>query len=128
MPPRPEAHLSRREGQIMDVIYTRGQASVAEVHRSLPDAPGYSAVRALMGILVAKGHLRHKAEGNKYIYLPTRSRRDASRSAVRRVLETFFDGSAEQALAALLDVSAGTSRAELDRLAQLIEKARKEGR
>ena len=128
MPPRPEAHLSRRERQIMDVIYARSQASVAEVHRSLSDAPSYSAVRALMGILVAKGHLRHKAEGNKYIYLPIRSRKDASHSAVRRLLRTFFDGSAEQALAALLEVSAGASPEELDRLAQLIEKARKEGR
>jgi len=128
MPPRPEAHLSRRERQIMDVIYARGQASVAEVHRSLSDAPSYSAVRALMGILVAKGHLRHKVEGHKYIYLPTRSRKDASRSAVRRLLRTFFDGSTEQALAALLEVSAGASREELDRLALLIERARKEGR
>ena len=128
MPAKPEAHLSRRERQIMDVIYARSQASVAEVHAALPDAPSYSAVRALMGILVAKGHLRHKAEGHRYIYLPTRSRKDASHSAVRRLLRTFFDDSAEQALAALLEVSAGASPEELDRLAQLIEKARKEGR
>jgi predicted transcriptional regulator len=128
MPPRAETQLSRRERQIMDVIYASGQASVAEVHRCLSDAPSYSAVRALMGILVGKGHLRHKAQGNKYIYLPIRSRKDASHSAVRRLLKTFFDGSAEQALAALLEVSAGASREELDRLTQLIAKARKEGR
>jgi BlaI family transcriptional regulator, penicillinase repressor len=128
MPTRPEAHLSRRERQIMDVIYARGQASVAEVHDAMTDAPSYSAVRALMGILAAKGHLRHKAEGHKYIYLPTRSRKEASRSAVRRLLETFFEGSTEQALVALLEVSAGASREELDRLSKLIEKARKEGR
>jgi BlaI family transcriptional regulator, penicillinase repressor len=128
MTTRTEVHLSRRERQIMDVLWARGRASVAEVHRSLPDAPGYSAVRALLGILVAKGHLRHKAEGHRYIYFPARPRAQAGRSAVRRLLATFFDNSAEQALAALLDVSDTTTPAELDRLAQLIEKARKEGR
>jgi predicted transcriptional regulator len=128
MPPRTEPHLSRRERQIMDVLYARGRASVAEVHRALPDAPSYSTVRALLGILVAKGHLRHKAEGHRYIYFPARGRAQAGRSAVRRLLATFFDNSAEQALAALLDVSEETSPAELDRLARLIENARKEGR
>ena len=128
MPTRPETHLSRRERQIMDVLYARGRASVAEVRQFLPDAPSYSAVRALLGILVAKGHLRHKAEGHRYIYSPARPRAEAGRSAVRRLLATFFDNSAEQALAALLDVSEKTTPAELDRLARLIENARKEGR
>ena len=129
MTAKPESHLSRRERQIMDIIYPRGRASVAEVHQAMPDPPSYSAVRALMRILEDKGHLKHTAEGNKYIYLPTRSRRQASRSAARRLLQTFFDGSTEQALAALLEVSpSGPTQEELERLARVIDKARKEGR
>ena len=113
----------------MDVIYACGQASVADVHRAIPDAPSYSAVRTVMNILEEKGHLRHRREGRKYIYLPTRSRTEASRSAVRRLLRTFFNGSTEQAVAALLDVSdPGPTQEELDRLAELIEQAKKEGR
>jgi predicted transcriptional regulator len=126
---RPEVHLSRRERQIMDIIYARGRASVAEVREAMPDAPSYSAVRALLRILEEKGHLKHVAEGKKYVYLPTSSRRAASRSAARRLLQTFFDGSTERALAALLEVSpGGPTEDELDRLARLIEDARKEGR
>ncbi len=129
MPAKSEVHLSRRERQIMDIIYARGRASIWQVHETMPDAPSYSAVRALMRILEEKGHLKHKAEGIKYIYQPTRSRKAASRSAVRRLLRTFFDGSTEQALAALLEVSAsGATPEELDRLAKLIAKAKKEGR
>jgi len=129
MPAKSESHLSRRERQIMDIIYARGSASVSQVRKAMPNAPSYSAVRALMGILEDKGHLKHRTEGNKYVYLPTRSRKEASRSALRRLLWTFFNGSAEQALAALLDVSrSGPDSQELDRLAKLIEKARKEGR
>jgi predicted transcriptional regulator len=129
MPAKPETHLSRRERQIMDIIYAGGPASVSQVRRAMADPPSYSAVRALMRILEHKGHLRHKAEGKKYIYLPTRSRRSASRSAARRLLRTFFDGSTEQALAALLDVSpTGPTPEELDRLARIIENARKDGR
>ncbi len=128
MPARTEPHLSRRERQIMDVLYARRRAGVEEVRRALADAPSYSTVRALLNILVAKGHLRHKAEGHRYIYFPARPRAQAGRSAVRRLLATFFDNSAERALAALLDVSETTTPEELDRLAQLIEKARKEGR
>ena len=125
MPAKTEAHLSRRERQIMDIIYARGQASVRQVRLAMDDPPSYSAVRALLRILEDKGRLKHKAEGNRYIYLPTRSRKDASRSAVRRLLRTFFDGSTEQALAALLDVSGARPTAEeLDRLARLIENAR----
>ena len=129
MPAKPESQLSRRERQIMDVIYARGRASVAQVHQAMPDPPSYSAVRALMRILEDKGHLKHTSEGNKYIYQPTRSRRQASRSAMQRMLRTFFDGSAEQALAALLEVSpSAPTQEELARLAKIIDKARKEGR
>jgi len=129
MPAKPEIYLSRRERQIMDIVYARGKATVAEIHDAIPDRPSYSAVRALMRILEEKGHLRHKRVRNRYVYLPTRSRRDASRSAVRRLLETFFDGSTEQAVAALLEVSeTPPSDKELDRLATLIEEARREGR
>jgi BlaI family penicillinase repressor len=129
MAKRAEAQLSRRERQIMDIVYARGEASVADVHEVMEDRPSYSAVRALMRILEDKGHLKHRAEGTRYIYTPTRGRKEASRSAMRRVLSTFFDGSADEALAALLDTSPSTpSRAELDRMAKLIEQARKEGR
>jgi len=124
-----EIHLSRRERQIMDIVFRRGQASAAEVHRDLPDRPSYSAVRATLRILEEKGHLTHKKAGARYIYAPTRPRREASRSALRRVVETFFDGSLEKAVAALLDRSAvNISPEELDRVAKLIDQARKEGR
>ncbi len=128
MAARSEHHLSRRERQIMDIIYARGQASVAEVHEAMADRPSYSSVRALMRILEDKGHLRHTAQGAKYIYLPTRSHKDASKSAARRLMETFFEGSAEQAVAALIEASPQLAPDELDRLAQLIQRARKEGR
>ncbi len=127
MPGKSNVQLSRRERQIMDIIYARGQASAGQVHEALEDRPSYSAVRALLRILEEKGHLRHKTAGNKHIYLPVRSRRQAAQSALQRLLQTFFGGSAEQAVAALLE-SADTrpSDQELDRLAELIEKARKE--
>ena len=124
-----EVHLSRRERQIMDIIYQRGSASVAGVVESLPDPPSYSAVRALLRILEEKGHLRHRKEGPRYIYVPKRSRSSAARAALQRTLDTFFDGSATQAVAALLDVSdADLSEEDLTELAKLIAKARKEGR
>jgi predicted transcriptional regulator len=129
MPAPSEIHLSRRERQIMDIIYARGEASVTEVHQAMGNRPSYSAVRALMGILEGKGHLRHKSVGNKYIYLPTRSRQAVSRSAIRRLLETFFDGSAAQAATAILEAAeTKPTGEELDRLSQLIEQARKDGR
>ena len=111
----------------MDVIYARGQATAADVVTDLPDAPSYSAVRALLRILEEKGHLRHQQEGTRYIYLPTVPRDRARRSAMRNLVRTFFDGSAAQAAAALLD-QAKLSDEEFDRLAALIAKARKEGR
>jgi predicted transcriptional regulator len=127
--PTDSAQLSRRERQIMDVIYRLGRATAAEVLENLPDAPSYSAVRALLRVLEDKGHVKHAEDGPRYVYLPTVPREKARRSALRQLVNTFFDGSAEQAVAALLDLSpARLSAAELDRLADVIASARKEGR
>ena len=124
-----EKGLSRRERQIMDVIYGRGQATAAEVLEGLPDPPSYSAVRAMLRVLEEKGHLRHDQQGPRYVFLPTVPREQARQSALKQLVQTFFDGSTEQAVAALLDQSArALSDAELDRLARLIDQARKEGR
>jgi len=126
---KPHRGLSRRERQIMDIVYVRSQASVSDVHQAMPDRPSYSAVRALMRILEEKGQLRHRCQGNRYVYFPARSRQQAARSAVRRLLATFFENSAERAVAALLEASGSRlSDQELDRLARRIEQARKEGR
>jgi predicted transcriptional regulator len=120
--------LSRRERQILDILYQHGRATAAEVQAALPEPPSYSAVRALLRILEDKGHVRHEQDGPRYIYVPTLGRENAKRSALRHILQTFFDGSTEQAISALLDdSSAKLSRAELDRLARLIESARKSG-
>jgi len=120
--------LSRRERQILDILYQRGQATAADVQNALPEPPSYSAVRALLRILEEKGHVRHQQDGPRYVYVPTVARENAKRSALRHVLRTFFDGSAEQAISALLDDSAANlSPAELDRLARLIEDARRSG-
>ena len=119
--------LSRRERQIMDVIYARGQATVAEVVSALPDPPSYSAVRALLRILEQKGHLRHEEVGPRYIFLPTVSRERARKSALRNLVRTFFDGSPAQAAAALID-QADLTADDMARLSELIDKARKEGR
>jgi predicted transcriptional regulator len=121
--------LSRRERQIMEIVYARGEASAAEIHAALPDPPSYSAVRALLAILVDKGHLKHRSQRGRYIYAPTRRRTRVGRSALRRVLDTFFEGSLEKAVAALLQSpDTKLSQAELERLGQLIQQARKEGR
>jgi predicted transcriptional regulator len=119
--------LSRRERQIMDIIYARGQATAAEVTAALPDPPSYSAVRALLRILEQKGHLRHQQDGPRYVFLPTVPRDRARRSAMKNLVRTFFDGSSAQAAAALID-QAPLSQDDFDRLSALIEKARKEGR
>jgi predicted transcriptional regulator len=122
-------NLSRRERQIMEILYRSGQATAAEVLAALPDPPSYSAVRALLKILENKGHAGHVMDGTKYVYKPTLPRERARRTALENVLDTFFDGSAEKAVAALLDMSrTGLSDEELDRLSLLIEKAREEGR
>lgn len=121
--------LSRREREIMDILYRRGQATAAEIHAALPDPPSYSAVRALLRVLEEKGHVRHREKNLRYVYLPVVPRDKARRSAVAHLLDTFFDGSAEDAVATLLDVSAqNLSDADFERLSELIEKARKEGR
>jgi BlaI family penicillinase repressor len=120
--------LSRRERQILDILYQRGQATAAEVQAALAEPPSYSAVRALLRILEEKGHVRHEQDGPRYVYLPTVARDNAQRFAMRHMLQTFFDGSAEQAISALLDdSSAKLSSAELDRLARMIDTARKSG-
>ncbi len=121
--------LSRREREIMDVIYRSGRATAAEVLDQLAEPPSYSAVRALLRVLEDKGHLRHEEDGPRYVFLPTVPRERALQSALRQLLHTFFDGSTEQAVAALLDLSsARLSDAELQRLSQLIAVARKDGR
>ena len=120
--------LSRRERQIIDILYSHGRSTAAEVQNALPDPPSYSAVRAMLRILEEKGHVRHEQDGPRYVYLPTVARDNAQRSAMRHMLRTFFDGSAEQAISALLDdESANLSEAELDRLARMINQARRQG-
>lgn len=122
------AVLSRRERQIMDILYRRGRATAAEIMEELPGNPSYSTVRTQLRVLETKGHVRHEEEGLRYVYLPAVPRRAARRSAVRHLVETFFDGSAEKAVAALLGGEAARlSDEELDRIAALIEKARQEG-
>ena len=120
--------LSRRERQIMDLLFRVGRASAAEVLDGLSDAPSYSAVRALLRILEQKGHVRHELEGRAYVYLPI-VRRDAARQdALSHLLTTFFDNSAEQALAALLALRGEKmSESELERMGRMIEAARREG-
>ena len=125
---RAKAHLdlSRRERQIMEAIYRLGSATVAEVMAELPDPPSYSAVRAMLGKLEAKGYLKHRQEGPRYLYLATVPRREARHSALERLVRTFFDGSTEKAVTALLDMSAAEmSDEELDRLSALIQEAKK---
>ena len=122
-------NLSRRERQIMNIIYRRGRATAAEVLDDLPDPPSYSAVRALLRLLEQKGHLTHQQDGARYVFKPTLSRERARQSALSQVVRTFFDGSTAKAVAALLDLSRSKlSEDELDRLAGLIDEARKEGR
>lgn len=121
--------LSRRERQIMDILFQRGKATAAEVRAAMDDAPGYSAVRAMLRILEEKGHIRHEADGLKYVFMPSVNREKAKRSAVKHLLDTFFIDSPHQAVAALLDVSARRLTTEdLDRMAELIERARREGK
>ena len=122
-------NLSRRERQIMDIIHERGQATAAEVMEFLPEAPSYSAVRALLRLMEEKGYLQHETDGAKYVFMPTMAREKARKSALKQILQTFFDNSTEQAVAALLDLSkTKLKQEELDRLSTLIEQARKEGR
>lgn len=129
MPDSIANRLSRRERQIMDVLYQLGEATAAEVQERLPEPPSYSAVRAMLRILEDKGHIAHHEDGPRYVYAPTVARDTARRSAVSHLLKTFFDGSVEQAMAALLDgAERKLSRDEIDRLSRLIEQRKREGR
>jgi predicted transcriptional regulator len=118
--------LSRRERQIMDVLIARGRASATEIQAAIPDPPSYSAVRATLRIMEEKGHVRHEQQGASYVYLPKIAPERAKRSALRHMLDTFFNGSPEQVMAALLDSRPSTD--ELDRIAEMIEAARSKGR
>jgi predicted transcriptional regulator len=120
--------LSRRERQIVDVLFKLGRASAADVRAELPDPPSYSAVRALLRILEDKGHVRHEQDGPRYVYMPTVGRDSAKRSALRHLVQTFFEGSTTQAISALLDSSSSKlDETELDRLERMLEQARKRG-
>lgn len=121
------ANLSKRERQIMDIIYRRAAATAIEVHEDLRKDPGYSAVRTLLRILEEKGYLRHETKGKQYLYYPTIPRETAINTAIHNLKATFFNNSTEQTVAALLEAER-LSESDLDRLADLIEKARKEGR
>ena len=125
----PYLDLGRRERQIMDVAYRLGRAAVSEVVDQLADPPSYSSVRAMMGKLEEKGHLGHEQDGQRYVYFPRHPREEATTSALRRVLTTFFNGSPSKAVAAVLDISGEkVTNEELDQLAKLIENARRRGR
>ncbi len=123
------AGLSRRERQIMEILYQRGNASAAEVREAMNDAPTYSAVRSMLRVLEEKGHVKHENEGLKYVHVPVVNLDKAKRSAIKHLLDTFFSDSPEQVVAALLDVSSKRlSREELDRMTEMIDKAKREGR
>jgi predicted transcriptional regulator len=113
----------------MDILYRRGSGTAAEIKEDLPEAPSYSAVRAMLRILEEKGHLRHHADGPRYIFTPVVSRPAAQKSALKQMVRTFFDGSATQAVAALLDMSArNLSDDELEQLGKMVEQAKGEGK
>lgn len=120
--------VSRRERQILDVLFRVGRATAAEIQQAIPHAPSYSAVRTLLRILEDKGHIRHEQEGTRYVYLPRLGRDYARRSALRHMLNTFFEGSATHAIAALIDEdSTKLSDDDWKRLADMIKRARKQG-
>jgi len=122
------AVLSRRERQIIDILYRRGRATAADVMEDLPGDPSYSTVRTQLRVLEEKGHVRHEDDGQRYVYTPALARGPVRRSALKHLVETFFDGSVEQTVAALLGGEGSRlSQAQLDRIEELIRKARKEG-
>ena len=134
MTPRPQkprplhAVLSRRERQIMDILFRRGRATAAGVMEELPGDPSYSTVRTQLRVLEEKGHVRHELDGVRFVYMPVLARQAARKSALRHLVDTFFDGSSEQAVAALLGgEGARLTDEQLDRIAAMIAKARKEG-
>jgi predicted transcriptional regulator len=127
--PKAATTLTRREREIMDVIYRLGRATAVEVLEKMPDPPSYSAVRTFLRLLEEKGQVRHVEDGPRYVYMPTVPRGDARRSALAHVVRTFFAGSVEQAVATLVESSRSKlSQEELNRLAEVIERAKKEGR
>jgi predicted transcriptional regulator len=126
---RQPALLTKRERQIMDVLFRLGRATAAEIMRAIPAAPGYSTIRTQLRVLEAKGHVRHEEVGLRYVYMPTLPRSAARRSALRHLVDTFFDGSSAKAVAALLGGEATTlSDEDLDRIAALVNDARRETR
>jgi predicted transcriptional regulator len=128
MSPAVPSALARRERQIMDILYRRGRATAAEVMEDLPGSPSYSTVRTQLRVLEGKGHVRHEEDGVRFIYMPAVKRHAARRSALRHLVDTFFDGSAEKVVAALLGPDGSNlSEEQLQRVADLIEKARKDG-
>jgi predicted transcriptional regulator len=125
----PSTHLSKRERQIMDVLYRAGRATAADVRAAMPDPPSYSAVRTLLRILEEKGHVRHEQDGVRYVYVPKIGAATAQRSALKHLIDTFFGGSASRGMAALFELSGSDlDDAELRRLRQLIDEARKRGK
>ena len=123
------SRLSRRERQIMDVLYRAGRATAADVQAGMPDAPSYSAVRTMLRILEEKGHVRHESDGPRYVYIPTVARDKAKRSALKHVVNTFFDGSASQVMAALFELAPrDLGDDEIARLRQLIDNAKQQRR
>lgn len=128
MAKKDDTQLSRRERQIMEIVYRKGSATAADVLAELPDAPTYSAVRALLRILEEKGHLRHRQDGPRYVYSATVGRERARRSALQRVVGTFFAGSVTDAVATLLDLEPGKlDDDELERLSALVAEAKQKG-
>ena len=124
-----QRNLTRREHQIMDVVYARGRVTVAEVLEDMADPPSYSTVRTLLRLLEEKGQLRHEQDGPRYVYVPVVAREKARRSALRNMLHTFFDGSTEEAVAALLDLhDERKGPVDMARIRAMIEKAQREGR
>ena len=129
MPKESTESLSRREREMMNIIFARGQATATEVMEAMAEPPSYSAVRATLRILEQKGHLKHQHDGTRYVYLPTVNRERVRLSALDNLLATFFDGSAANVVATLIEKQkASMTDDELDRLSSLIEQARKEGR
>ena len=123
------SELSRRERQIMNIIYREEKATAAEIRKLLPDPPSYSTVRALLVVLEKKGHLKHSEQGLRYVYSPTLSGERVKHSELKNLMQTFFDNSTEHVIAALMDLSGSElSDEEFERLARLIEQARKEGK
>ncbi len=128
MTPAKIQDFSRRERQIMDVIYRLGEATAAEVMRQIPEPPGYSTVRTLLGVLERKGHLQHQRRGHHYVYSPTTPVEKASNSMLEHVMETFFDGSASRIVSAVLDISdTQMSMREYDEILAIVKTAKKEG-